>query len=66
VPVAILVGRKIYDFAHSTSSLQLLNGLAFQGTQIIATGVTAIGADPAALDNIAVRLESDLIFADRF
>jgi uncharacterized delta-60 repeat protein len=60
------VGRKLYDFGLSSPSVQLFNGLAFQGTQIIATGITAIGMDTTAFDNIAVRLENDLIFADRF
>lgn len=60
------LGKKIFDFGLSTPSAQLFYGVAFQGTQIIASGVAAIGSSAGSADNILVRLQNDLIFANGF
>lgn len=62
-----VLGKHLFDLGLSTPGVQLFNGIAFQGTQIIVSGVTNIG--PTAnnqFDNVVVRLQNDLIFADRF
>jgi uncharacterized delta-60 repeat protein len=61
-----VLGKKTFDLGLSTPSVQLFNGMAFQGSQIIASGVTAVGSTAGQYDNVVVRLQNDLIFADRF
>jgi len=61
------LGKRTYDFALSSPTEQIFLGVALQGTQLIAAGASALGDNPPAeIDDIVVRLENDLIFADSF
>jgi len=60
------LGKKTFEFGLSTQIGQAFTGVAFQGTQIIASGVSDVGPSGSALDNILVRLQNDLLFADGF
>ena len=59
-------GKKTYDFAMTTPDGQAFIGAAFQGTQIIASGLLYVppGGDKSHIDNFVVRVANDTIFAN--
>ena len=58
-------GKVRLNFAFISPNVQLLYGVALQGTQIIANGVGVV-AGTSSFDNFVVRLKNDLIFASGF
>ncbi|MEO5558683.1 MAG: hypothetical protein ABIO49_02930 [Dokdonella sp.] len=60
-----VLGKKVLDFGFTNPSNQLMLGVALQGTQIIASGLIVVPGT-GAQDNIVVRLQNDLIFADGY
>lgn len=59
------LGKVRLNFAFASPNVQLLYGVALQGTQIIANGVGVV-AGTGSFDNFVVRLKNDLIFASGF
>jgi uncharacterized delta-60 repeat protein len=60
-----VAGKETLNFNSGSPSTQVITGLAFQGTKIIASGYTAVGTT-GGQDNVVMRLQTDLIFAGRF
>jgi uncharacterized delta-60 repeat protein len=61
-----MLGKEIFDFGLTSPSSQVLRGVAFQGTQIIASGGAVVPGGTGAIDDFVIRLQNDLIFADGF
>lgn len=59
------LGKQIFDFGLTSPSVQVLHGVAFQGTQIIVRGAARVPG-MSAVDDFVSRLQNDLIFADGF
>ena len=59
-------GKKAYNFALTTPEGQAFIGAAFQGTQIIVSGIAYVppGGGTDFIDNFVVRLANDTIFAN--
>lgn len=56
-------GKRTYNFSTASPPEQAFTGIAFQGTQIIVAGFVGVNT---GFDNVVLRLENDLIFADGF
>lgn len=59
------LGKVRLNLALASPNTQVLNGVALQGTQIIANGFAPVGGT-SSFDNFVVRLKNDLIFASGF
>jgi len=60
-------GKRSYDFALALPRGQAFNGVALQGTQIVAAGIAYVPpGGSTSVDNILVRIEDDAIFGDDF
>lgn len=59
------VGKKIYDFAQSSPSAQLFNGVVLQGSNIVFGGALN-SIDTSHIDMVVARVLDDLIFANGF
>lgn len=59
-------GKKTYNFALTTPEGQAFIGAAFQGTQIIVSGIAYVppGGGTDNIDNLVVRIANDTIFAN--
>lgn len=59
-------GKQFYDFGLTSPSAQVLRGVAIDGTRIISSGAAVVPGGTNAIDDLVVRLEDDLIFANGF
>ncbi len=59
-------GKRSYDFSTGTPHEQAFLGVAFQGTQIIVAGLVLLPGSASTIDNVVLRLNNDLIFANGF
>lgn len=59
-------GKQTYDFSTGSPDAQAFLGVAFQGTQIIVAGLVLVPGSSSTIDNVVLRLNNDLLFADGF
>lgn len=59
-------GMLTLDLRQSSPAVQLLSGLAFQGNNLIVSGVVQVGAGFSALDTFVARLAIDTVFGNGF
>ena len=59
-------GKQTYDFSTGSPDAQAFTGVAFQGTQIIVAGLVLVPGGSSTIDNVVLRLNNDLLFADGF